>query len=303
MKTIKFLFVALVALISITLTSCEKTIIVNDTLTSELLLNIGKSNIDTKALTVTENIESVTLISFYADGTVSSVQEYDLKSITDNKLRCSVRLDVKKLLLITNAPTGAYKVNTLEEALNVKLPLNNTMTSEIKDVTLVSGLNVVDMTMTRLFSKVVLSKLELDIRHRASFKPTAVYLYNANTFSRIRMENPSETVWANGTTQGFLYKTFNTLTEQYDFICYNNPTAKPTKLVIEGSWTQDGKTSKVYYPIYMKGNSVNRNTLYNIEARIKAKGVTAQNVDIDMSSIAINMNVAAYDESNQYSEM
>ena len=304
-KTFK-LFLALICLtVSMAFTSCEKNIIVEQPATTGLTINIDKSLL-TRANTVNETINSITLISFTKDKQISSVQEFDASKLTGNLLSCYVRTDVTKLILITNAPAGVFKCNNYEQIVDVQLKLNNIMTSE-KDVMLKPGKNQVDMTLTRLFSKIVLKNIEMDLKHNVSFKPTAIFLYNSNMASRIRTETQNETIWASGedtAKENFIYKGFKTFNEEYDFICFNNPTKMATKLVIKGIFTEDGKPSTCYYPIVIgNGKGVIRNYLYELTARIKSKGVQDPSLNIDMSSLDINIIVTDYTKEETNTEM
>lgn len=211
---------------------------------------------------------------------------------------------------------------------------NLPMSGKAEKVTLTAGKETTQtISLSRLVARICINNIKTAFDSKgqyskATFSLKKVFLHNAMSTSQVTPEAaPTTTLPLSGSVDAnnkYLQTALTTAasigtsanTTNYWFYTFANTNATKTKLVLFGSFDPDGTTgataaTDVYYPVVInkkqpgttitggtdaqKGTStVLRNTLYNITATIKGKGVDSPDKDIEPATLVLTVEVAAW---------
>jgi hypothetical protein len=187
--------------------------------------------------------------------------------------------------------TGTTTPTTVNSQLSTALPMYSAETALIAGTPMTATI-----TLTRMVARVAITSITANfdatgLYTGASFTPTEVFMYNANTscnwdgtytqsLQTGESTTPIGTSWIDQTVLSSVTEsltdysylstgaissfTSGTLSSPYYFYVFPNSAGTPTKLVIKGTWYYDSKYSVVYYPIIINhlqsGTSINGST-------------------------------------------
>lgn len=322
----KYLFLLIAA---ITMVSCTKQEVYERTTTSVITIYLNSQTITRSALTndqksVENTVNSVTIAVFKADGTLRTLKEFTSpsKSVT---MKVANLATTDKVVCVANAKSGTFtSIKTLDEFNAKEVSLDDALTTNGVDIIasnlLMYGIGSVmadkdgyvsNVDMYHLNSKVSLSSLTINIPNGGSFKPKEIYLINVPAQLKYSYDNPYSAVGTylhgslnssiSGETQKLYlgYGNINSQVNKLFFYSSPNNSTKYTKIVIYGSYDQDGngplQSKDTYYPIIIDKNVLpNKNYVLNVT--VKGVGVDSPTDDLNYSNLTVTMNINNFDD-------
>lgn len=322
----KYLFLLIAA---ITMVSCTKQEVYERTTTSVITIYLNSQTITRSALTndqksVENTVNSVTVAVFKSDGTLRTLKEFisPSKSVT---MKVANLTTTDKVVCVANAKSGTFtSIKTLDEFNAKEVSLDDALTTNGVDIIASnllmygSGSVVADkdgyvsnVDMYHLNSKVSLSSLTINIPNGGSFKPKEIYLINVPSAFKYSYDNPYSTsvtylhgslnTSISGETQKLYlgYGNINSQVNKLFFYSSPNNSTKYAKIVIYGSYDQDGnghlQSKDTYYPIIIDKNVLpNKNYVLNVT--VKGVGVDSPTDDLNYSNLTVTMNINNFDD-------
>lgn len=321
-------FLTLLA-VSLVLLSCTKQEVYERTTTSVITIYLNSQTITRSALindpkSVENTVNSVTIAVFKADGTLRTLKEFSTpsKSVT---MKVANLTTTDKVVCVANAKAGTFaSIKTLDEFNAKEVSLDDALTTNGVDIIASnllmygSGSVVADkdgyvsnVDMYHLNSKVSLSSLTINIPNGGSFKPKEIYLINVPSAFKYSYGNPysASGTYLHGSLNSQIpnesqklylgYGNINSSVNKLFFYSSPNNSTKYTKIVIFGSYDQDGngplQAKDTYYPIIIDKNVLpNKNYVLNVA--VKGIGVDSPTDDLNYSNLTVSMNINNFDE-------
>lgn len=322
----KFLILLIAA---ITMVSCTKQEVYERTTTSLITIYLNSQTITRSALindpkSVENTVNSVTIAVFKADGTLRTLKEFSSpsKSIT---MKVANLTTTDKVVCVANAKSGTFaSIKTLDEFNAKEVSLDDALTTNGVDIIasnlLMYGRGTVvadkegyvsNVDMYHLNSKVSLNSLTISIPNNGTFKPKEIYLINVPSAFKYSYDNSYSTsgVYYHGSLNSSIpsesqklylgYGNINGNVNKLFFYSSPNNSTKYTKIVIFGSYDQDGngplQAKDTYYPIVIDKNVLpNKNYLLNVT--VKGIGVDSPTDDLNYSNLTVTMNINNFDD-------
>ena len=324
--------------LSLALLSCTKQEIYEHETTSVITIYLNsqtitrsaaKSSLPTRSALVSDpkaaenNVNSVTIAVFKADGTLRTLKEFSSpsKSVT---MKVANLTTSDKVVCVANAKSGTFaSIKTLDEFNAKEVSLDDALTNNGVDIIANnllmygSGAIIADkdgfisnVDMYHLNSKISLNSLTISIPNGGSFKPKEIYLINVPSLFRYSYDNPySSNSYLHGSLNSSIssesqklylgYGNINSAVNKLFFYSSPNNSVKYTKLVIFGSYDQDGngplQAKDTYYPIIIDKNVLpNKNYILNVT--VKGPGVDSPTDDLNYSNLTVTMNINNFDD-------
>ena len=273
---------------------------------------------------VENTVNSVTIAVFKSDGTLRTLKEFSSpsKSVT---MKVANLTTSDKVVCVANAKSGTFaSIKTLEEFNAKEVSLDDALTTNGVDIIASnllmygSGSIIADkdgfisnVDMYHINSKISLNSLTITIPNGGIFKPKEIFLINVPAQLKYSYDNPYSTIGTylhgslNSSIQGESQKLYlgygniNSAVNKLFFYSSPNNSVKHTKIVIFGSYDQDGngplQAKDTYYPIMVDKNMLpNKNYMLNIT--IKGVGVDSPTDDLNYSNFTVTLNVNNFDD-------
>lgn len=309
--------IIIAAMAAIALAACEKKDVEpqvkpGETVTFEVSAQTSQTKI-TGAETGENTVNSYQFLVFNKDN--GMLETYASSETASTKLTCTT--GSKDIVVIANAP-NLSSVVSMEMLKNTKSALKDNKKGKfvmegIASPTLTASSNTVNVTLTRLVSKIRLKKISLNFDHASydelNFKVLKVYLINVPA-DRGYLASPADPeLWYNeleydaADPNEMLYDDVNidiSATKLYDiqhhFYCYPNPyttdsftdewSPRPTRLVVEAELGG----VHYYYPVALP--ELKSNTVYEVSLEIVRPGSVTpeENMDKYESSVTVTIN-------------
>lgn len=236
-------------------------------------------------------------------------------------------------------------LDVTKDATSGQLPSNLPMSGQALDASLSTTITLsstattaVVVALKRLVSRISIAKVTNSfdasgLYAGATFTPTEIFLYQAKTASDWAVGTTTPTTSGLGQGESDVATDYvsylgdsvsdytistGLFTNPYYYYAFANYSATaPTKLVIKGTYTKDGVSDTVYYPIiinkaqagtvlYKDGVDVSslyttysgfieRNKCYALTATIKGPGTSDPGIDVNAANINLLVSVAAWD--------
>ena len=324
--------------LSLALLSCTKQEVYEHETTSVITIYINsqaitrsaaKSSSPTRSALVSDpksvenNVNSVTIAVFKADGTLRTLKEFSSpsKSVT---MKVANLTTSDKVVCVANAKSGTFaSIKTLDEFNAKEVSLDDALTTNGVDIIannlLMYGSGAIsadkdgfisNVDMYHLNSKISLNSLTISIPNGGSFKPKEIYLINVPSAFKYSYDGPySSNSYLHGSLNSSIqgetqklylgYGNINSSVNKLFFYSSPNNSVKYTKLVIFGSYDQDGngplQAKDTYYPIVIDKNVLaNKNYILNIT--VKGPGVDSPTDDLNYSNLTVTMNINNFDD-------
>lgn len=322
MNKIKYLLLALVALVTV---SCNKQEMFEKNNTLVIYLNgrdLTRSALDKDPKSVENNINTLTVGVFSADGTLKTIRDFSSvgKSVSMNVLNLS---GTDKVLCAINTTAGMFSdVTNIHDFNNKELELGSTISKEgvnlfadnlamygESGITQSGSSYVANVDAYHLNSKVTLNSLKTDIPNKGTFTPREIFLMNVPNKIKVSYTNPYtsygyycgalNTSIPNEVQKQYIgYGNINNPINQLFFYTSPNNSDKYTKLVICGMYDADGngpiQQKMTYYPIVIdKTLLANKNYVLNV--LIKGSGVDSPTQDLNYSNLTVTVNVKDFE--------
>ena len=273
---------------------------------------------------VENTVNSVTIAVFKSDGTLRTLKEFSSpsKSIT---MKVANLTTSDKVVCVTNAKSGIFtSIKTLEEFNAKEVSLDDALTTNGVDIIannlLMYGSGVIsadkdgyvsNVDMYHLNSKISLNSLTVSIPNGGTFKAKEIFLINVPAQLKYSYDNPYSTIgtYLHGSLNSsipsesqklyLVYGNINSAVNKLFFYSSPNNSVKYTKLIIFGSYDQDGngplQAKDTYYPIIIDKNVLpNKNYVLNIT--VKGPGVDSPTDDLNYSNLTVTMNINNFDD-------
>ena len=272
---------------------------------------------------VENNVNSVTIAVFKSDGTLRTLKEFSSpsKSVT---LKVANLTTSDKVVCVANAKSGTFSsIKTLDEFNAKEVSLDDALTTNGVDIIANnllmygSGAIIADkdgyvsnVDMYHLNSKVSLNSLIINIPNGGTFKPKEIFLINVPSSFKYSYDAPyTSSAYLHGSLNSSIkgesqklylgYGNINSAVNKLFFYSSPNNSVKYTKLVIFGSYDQDGngplQAKDTYYPIIIDKNVLpNKNYVLNIT--FKGPGVDSPTDDLNYSNLTVTMNINNFDD-------
>ena len=322
MNKIKYLLLALVALVEV---SCNKQEVFERNNTLVIYLNgrdITRSALDKDPKSVENNINTLTVGVFSADGTVKTIRDFPSvgKSVSMNVLNLS---GTDKVLCAINTTAGMFSdITNIQDFNNKELELGASISKDgvnlsednlamygESGITQSGSSYIANVDAYHLNSKVTLNSLKTDISNKGTFTPREIFLMNVPSKIKVSYTNPYtsygyycgalNTSIPNEVQKQYIgYGNINNPINQLFFYTSPNNSDKYTKLVICGMYDADGngpiQQKMTYYPIVIdKTLLANKNYVLNV--LIKGAGVDNPTQELNYSNLIVNLNVKDFD--------
>ena len=333
MKKYLILMVALFAMVSCTKQEVyehDTTSVITIYLNSQTITrSAAKSSSLTRCALVSDqkavenNVNSVTIAVFKADGTLRTLKEFSSpsKSVT---MKVANLTTSDKVICMANAKSGTFaSIKTLEEFNAKEVSLDDALTNNGVDIIannlLMYGSGAIsadkdgfisNVDMYHLNSKISLNSLTISIPNGGTFKPKEIFLINVPSAFKYSYDNPySSSSYLHGSLNSSIpnesqklylgYGNINTTVNKIFYYASPNNSIKYTKLVIFGSYDADGngpmQAKYTYYPIVVDKNMLpNKNYMLNVT--IKGVGVDSPTDDLNYSNLTVTLNVNNFDD-------
>ena len=333
MKKYLILMVALFSMVSCTKQEVyehETTSVITIYLNSQVITrSAAKSSSPTRSSLVNDpksvenNVNSVTIAVFKADGTLRTLKEFasPSKSVT---MKVANLTTSDKVVCVANAKSGTFaSIKTLDEFNAKEVSLDDALTTNGVDIIASnllmygSGAIVADkdgyvsnVDMYHLNSKVSLNSLIINIPNGGTFKPKEIFLINVPSSFKYSYDAPyTSSTYLHGSLNSQIpnesqklylgYGNINSAVNKLFFYSSPNNSVKYTKIVIFGSYDQDGngplQAKDTYYPIIIDKNVFpNKNYVLNIT--VKGPGVDSPTDDLNYSNLTVTLNVNNFDD-------
>jgi len=271
---------------------------------------------------VENTVNSVTIAVFKSDGTLRTLKEFSSpsKSVT---MKVANLTTSDKVVCVANAKSGTFaSIKTLEEFNAKEVSLDDALTTNGVDIIASnllmygSGSIIADkdgfisnVDMYHINSKISLNSLTITIPNGGIFKPKEIFLINVPAQLKYSYDNPySSNSYLHGSLNSSIqgesqklylgYGNINSAVNKLFFYSSPNNSVKYTKMVIFGSYDQDGngplQAKDTYYPIIIDKNVLpNKNYLLNIT--VKGPGVDSPTDDLNYSNLTVAVNVKDFD--------
>jgi hypothetical protein len=266
---------------------------------------------------------------FKEDGTTVTIYEttsFSASTSTTASVSFNTTTDAKKVVIAANAPAEWFKnkmtkdefiakaadlvntttsdgttnpVTTANSQQSIALPMYSAETGLVNTNNTLKTSNDATIALTRMVARVaitsIITNFETGLYAGATFTPTEVFMYNANTSCKwdgssttlslqtgesttptgtnYIEQDATPTVLGSLTDYSYLstgsmtisvQDKANLLSNPCYFYVFPNTASTPTKLVIKGTWYYDSKYSVAYYPIIINhlqaGTSINEST-------------------------------------------
>lgn len=271
------------------------------------------------------------VVGVFIGENVNKIQEITDPTVTSGKATATLNecsSGVCDIIVVANAPAETFKDVTTKTAFLAKtVKLKETAGVRGKDNLPMSGQTASSVTLqagttttvpdaislVRLVARVAITSITTDFNTgayaEASFTAEKVFMYNAASTSTVAPGTAAttsdlisgETVAANN----YLLETITTgtIAAPYWFYTFANGATTPTRLVIAGKFKAAGDSGQgetVYYPIVINKTGLGtaaqvvRNTLYNLTATIKGKGVDSPDKEIAPATLTLDVTVAPW---------
>ena len=321
-------FLTLLAM-SLVLLSCTKQEVYERTTTSVITIYLNSQTITRSALTtdpknVENTVNSVTIAVFKSDGTLRTLKEFNApsKSVT---MKVANLTTTDKVVCVANAKSGTFaSIKNLDEFNSKEVSLDDALTTNGVDIIannlLMYGSGSVmadkdgyvsNVDMYHINSKISLNSLTISIPNNGTFKPKEIYLINVPAQLKYSYDNPYSTSGTylhgslNSSISGEIQKLYlgygniNSVVNKLFFYSSPNNSTKYTKMVIYGSYDQDGngplQSKDTYYPIIIDKNVLpNKNYVLNVT--IKGPGVDSPTDELNYSNLTVTMNINNFDD-------
>ena len=214
---------------------------------------------------VENNVNSVTIAVFKADGTLRTLKEFasPSKSVT---MKVANLTTSDKVVCVANAKSGIFtSIKTLDEFNAKEVSLDDALTTNGVDIIASnllmygSGAIVADkdgyvsnVDMYHLNSKISLNSLTISIPNGGTFKAKEIFLINVPSSFKYSYDSPYSTIgtYIHGSLNSQIpnesqklylgYGNINTTVNKIFYYASPNNSTKYTKLIIFGSYDQDG---------------------------------------------------------------
>ena len=330
-------FLSMLAL-SLALLSCTKQEVYEQETTSIITIYLNrqpitrsaaKSSSPTRSALVSDpkaaenNVNSVTIAVFKSDGTLRTLKEFSSpsKSVT---MKVANLTTSDKVVCVANAKVGTFaSIKTLDEFNAKEVSLDDALTTNGVDIIsnnllmYGSGAIIADkdgfisnVDMYHLNSKVSLNSLTISIPNGGTFKPKEIFLINVPSSFKYSYDAPyTSSTYLHGSLNSSIPNesqklylgcgNINTTVNKIFYYASPNNSVKYTKLVIFGSYDQDGngplQAKDTYYPIIIDKNVLpNKNYVLNIT--VKGLGVDSPTDDLNYSNLTVTLNVNNFDD-------
>ena len=309
------------------LVSCNKQEIID--CNNNLVIYLNNQSITRSALAndpsqVENNVNTITVGVFAADGTVKTIK--DFASIGNSK-QISMRVlnlsNTDKVVCAVNVKPGLFfDVKTLQDFNSKEISLDNTVSKNGVDlsadnlfmygespITLSGDTYIAKVDVYHLNTKVTLNKMDIQIANNGTFTVREIFIANAPSSIKTSYVNPyTNTNYYHGSLNSQItgetqklylgYGNINTTIDKLYFYTSPNNSDKYTKLVIAGMYDADGngpsQQKMTYYPIVIDKQLLpNRNYILNVS--VKGPGIDNPNGDLNYSNLNISINVKDFE--------
>lgn len=279
----------------------------------KVTVQISVPSTDTKITgSVNEAAVSNYQVFLYDDAGV--LESYVQKSTSDISLECTV--GSKTVVVLVNAPaindgTTLSGLTSRKSLLSDNSAGDFVMTGMVTE-TITKSMTSLTVQVSRLVSKVKLSKLEVDFEmpqyQSQEFKVSSVYLINVPA-DRNYFSSSAPSVWyhkmayTSSDACALIYDNMDGVNvssstpyqTQNTFYCYPNPesgdsfsttwSARHTRLVVEG--TLNG--TRYYYPVTLP--QMESNKIYDVSLKITRPGATKPDAEVDKFAVGVSISV------------
>ena len=334
MKKYLILMVALFSMVSCTKQEVyehETTSVITIYLNSQTIIrSAAKSSSPTRSALVSDpkavenTVNSVTIAVFKSDGTLRTLKEFSSpsKSVT---MKVANLTTSDKVVCVANAKVGTFaSIKTLDEFNAKEVSLDDALTTNGVDIIsnnllmYGSGAIIADkdgyvsnVDMYHLNSKVSLNSLTISIPNGGTFKAKEIFLINVPSALKYSYDNPYSAIgtYLHGSLNSQIpnesqklylgYGNINSAVNKLFFYSSPNNSVKYTKIVIFGSYDQDGngplQAKDTYYPIIIDKNVLS-NKNYVLNVTVKGPGVDTPTDDLNYSNLTVTLNVNNFDD-------